>query len=79
MCGSGDCGHNGTEDPDGLDAQVAALLGAAGSLSAHAVLEADETLAPKVRTHWLYLRYQECGGWGGGCVVCGREWEAGPQ
>jgi hypothetical protein len=37
-----------TEDPDGLEAQVAALLGAAGSLSAHAMAEADEALAPKV-------------------------------
>jgi hypothetical protein len=36
------------EDPDGLEAQVAALLGAAGSLSAHAMAEADEALAPKV-------------------------------
>lgn len=37
-----------TDDPDGLEAQVAALLGAAGSLSAHAMAEADEALAPKV-------------------------------
>jgi hypothetical protein len=37
------------DDPDGLEAQVAALLGAAGSLSAHAMAEADEALAPKVR------------------------------
>jgi hypothetical protein len=36
------------DDPDGLEAQVAALLGAAGSLSAHAMAEADEALAPKV-------------------------------
>lgn len=40
-----------TDDPDGLEAQVAALLGAAGSLSAHAMAEADEALAPKVSRH----------------------------
>lgn len=39
------------DDPDGLEAQVAALLGAAGSLSAHAMAEADEALAPKVSRH----------------------------
>lgn len=38
------------DDPEGLEAQVAALLGAAGSLSAHAMAEADEALAPKVST-----------------------------
>jgi len=37
-----------SDDPDGLEAQVAALLGAAGSLSAHAMAEADAALAPKV-------------------------------
>jgi hypothetical protein len=44
------CPPAAADDPEGLEAQVAALLGAAGSLSAHAMAEADDALAPKVST-----------------------------
>eukprot|EP00879_Flechtneria_rotunda_P019030 GHRR01019979.1.p1 GENE.GHRR01019979.1~~GHRR01019979.1.p1 ORF type:complete len:341 (+),score=185.00 GHRR01019979.1:544-1566(+) len=39
-----------TSDPDGLEAQVAALLGAAGSVGAAAMAEAEEALTAKAYT-----------------------------